>query len=93
MSDHKFKRENKKLLLYYLVLPLKYRRKLINKSIGLTLKEICEKVSFRYEIKFIEIGYESGHVHFLVQSVPGYSVLKIGLPSKFETNFIKPLCY
>jgi REP element-mobilizing transposase RayT len=32
----------------------------------------------RYEIRFLEIGAEKDHVHFLVQSVPTYS------PSKME---------
>ena len=77
MSDHEYKRHNKTLLLYHLVFPLKYRRKVIDEQIGLTLKGICEGIEERYEIKFIEIGYESDHVHFLVQSVPMYSVSKI----------------
>ena len=35
------------------------------------------EISERYELHFIEIGYESNHVHFLVQSVPNYSVYKM----------------
>jgi putative transposase len=35
------------------------------------------EISERYEVHFIEIGYESDHVHFLVQSVPNYSVSKM----------------
>ena len=34
-------------------------------------------ISERYEVHFIKIGYESNHVHFLVQSVPSYSVSKM----------------
>jgi REP element-mobilizing transposase RayT len=41
------------------------------------LKEICEQISLRYEIEFLEIGTDSYHVHFLVQSVPLYSPTKI----------------
>ena len=77
MSEHEYKRHNKTLLLYHLLFPLKYRIKVIDEQIGLTLKGICEGIEERYEIKFIEIGYESDHVHFLVQSVPMYSVSKI----------------
>jgi REP element-mobilizing transposase RayT len=77
VSEHEFKRHNKTLLLYHLVFPLKYRRKVITKAIGLTLKNICEEIEARYEIKFIEIGYESDHVHFLVQTVPDNSVSKM----------------
>ena len=77
VSEHVIKRHNKTLLLYHLVFPLKYRKKLINKEIGKSLKRICLEISERYEIEFIEIGYESDHVHFLVQSVPSYSVTKM----------------
>ena len=77
MSEHIHKRHNKTLLLYHLVCPLKYRKGVITKEIGETLKAICIEISERYEIHFIEIGYESNHVHFLVQSVPKLSVSEI----------------
>jgi REP element-mobilizing transposase RayT len=48
-----------------------------NEDIDKTLKEVCEGISKRYEIKFLEIGMEGDHVHFLVQSVPSYSPAKI----------------
>ena len=35
------------------------------------------QISERYEIHFVEIGYESDYVHFLVQSVPKLSVSEI----------------
>ena len=77
MSDHNIKRHNKSLLLYHIVIPLKYRKKAINKEVGETLIKICYGISERYEVQFVEIGYESDHVHFLVQSVPSYSVSKM----------------
>jgi len=77
MSDHKIKRHNKSLLLYHIVIPLKYRRNVINKEVGETLIKICFEITERYEVEFIEIGYELDHVHFLVQSVPSYSVSKM----------------
>jgi REP element-mobilizing transposase RayT len=49
----------------------------ISDSVDKTIKETCEEISKRYEIKFIEIGTEGDHVHFLVQSVPSYSPTKI----------------
>ncbi len=76
MSDHKIKRHNKSLLLYHIVIALKYRRNVINKEVGETLIKICFEITERYEVEFIEIGYELDHVHFLVQSVPSYSVSK-----------------
>ena len=77
MGEHIFKRHNKTLLLYHLVFPLKYRKSVIDDEIGEGLKQICIEISARYEVHFIEIGYESNHVHFLVQSVPSYSVSKM----------------
>lgn len=84
MGEHIFKRHNKTLLLYHLVFPLKYRRSLITDEIGEGLKEICIEISERYEVHFIEISYESDYVHFLVQSVPSYSVSKM-------TNMLKSI--
>ena len=77
MSEHIHKRHNKTLLLYHIVCPLKYRKGVITEEIGTSLKEICIEISERYEIHFIEIGYEINHVHFLVQSVPKLSVSEI----------------
>lgn len=77
MEEHIYKRHNKTLLLYHLVFPLKYRRGALNNSSGATLKNICIEISERYEVQFVEIGYESAHVHFLVQGVPTMSVSKL----------------
>ncbi len=77
MSEHATKRHNKTLLLYYLVSPVKYRKEVIVEKICTSLKEICLEISERYGVQFLEIGYESNHVHFLVQSVPDYSVSKM----------------
>jgi putative transposase len=77
MSEHIHKRHNKTLLLYHIVCPLKYRKGVITPEIGETLKEVCFEISERYEIHFVEIGYETDHVHFLVQSVPKLSVSEI----------------
>ena len=77
MSEHILKRHNKTLLMYHLVLPMKYRRKAITARVGKTLKAICLGIEERYEIIFLEIGYEEDHVHFLVQSVPTNSVDEI----------------
>jgi REP element-mobilizing transposase RayT len=49
----------------------------INDSVDKTIQETCEEISKRYELKFLEIGTEGDHVHFLVQSIPTYSPPKI----------------
>jgi putative transposase len=56
---------------------MKYRREALTKEIGESLRLICVGISERYEIQFLEIAYESDHVHFLVQSVPSISVSKL----------------
>ena len=76
-DEHIFKSHNKTFLLYHLVFPMKYRKKGLNEVSGETLKLICKEISERYEIEFIEIGYESDHVHFLIQSVPFLSLSQI----------------
>lgn len=60
--------------MYHLVFPLKYRKGVLTEESGRTLVSVCKKITERYEIEFIEIGYETDHVHFLVQSVPKMSV-------------------
>ena len=74
MDEHIFKRHNKTLLLYHLVFPVKYRRKVINASISESIKQICLEIGECYEIEFVEIGTDEDHIHFLVQSVPTVSV-------------------
>ena len=60
-----------------MVFPAKYRKKIFNDEVDMTLKETCLEISDRYEIYFLEIGNDLDHVHFLVQSVPTLSVTKI----------------
>lgn len=77
MDEHIYKRHTKSLLLYHIVLPVKYRKSVITEEVGLLLGDICLDISERYDICFVEIGYEEDHVHFLVQSVPSLSVSDI----------------
>ena len=71
------KSHNVTVLLYHLVFPAKYRRAVFDEDVEEVLKEVCLGIEQRYEMKFLEIGTDNDHVHFLVQSVPGYSVTKI----------------
>ena len=57
--------------------PAKYRRAVFDEQVDAVLKEVCLEIEKRYEVKFIEIGVDKDHVHFLVQSVPTYSVTKL----------------
>lgn len=76
-SKYIHKSHNVTVLLYHIVLPAKYRRVVFSDTVDATLKDICLELSKRYEIYFLEIGTDRDHVHFLVQSVPTYSVSKI----------------
>jgi putative transposase len=42
-----------------------------------TLKTVCIEIEKRYEIHFLEIGTDTNHVHFLIQSVPKMSATQI----------------
>ena len=59
--------------MYHFVCPAKYRRSIFAEEVETALVEICEEISARYEIDFLEIGADENHVHFLVQCVPTYS--------------------
>lgn len=76
-SEYIHKSHNVTVLLYHFVLPAKYRKAVINREIDITMKEICLEISKRYQIYFWEIGTDTDHVHFLLQSVPTYSPVKI----------------
>jgi REP element-mobilizing transposase RayT len=73
MSEIIYKEHNVSTLMYHIVCPAKYRRAVITEEVDKELREICLGIEARYEIKFLEIGTERDHVHFLVQSVPTYS--------------------
>ena len=77
MSEYIHKSHNVTVLLYHLVFPAKYRRAVFDEKVDGELKEVCLEIEKRYEIKFLEIGVEENHVHFLIQSVPTYSVTRL----------------
>lgn len=70
MSEHIRKQHNVNLMLYHLVCPIKYRRKVLTPAVTDTLTSTCREIEVRYEIRFVEIGADRDHVHFLIQSVP-----------------------
>ena len=65
------------ILMYHIVFPAKYRRVVLDEEVDKLLKETCLEIEKRYEIRFLEIGTDKDHVHFLIQTVPTYSVTKI----------------
>ena len=77
MSEYIHKSHNVSVLMYHFVCPAKYRRVVIDEQVDQVIKETCKEIEKRYEIRFIEIGTDRDHVHFLIQSVPTYSPKKI----------------
>jgi putative transposase len=64
MSRFIHKSHNVSVLMYHIVCPAKYRRAIFSDKVDIVLKEICEEISKRYEIVFLEIGTDSDHVDF-----------------------------
>ncbi|EIM96009.1 transposase IS200-family protein [Paraburkholderia hospita] len=77
MSEYIHKTHNGTVLLYHLVFPAKYRRAVFDDRVDEVLKEVCLEISERYQLKFLEIVTDKDHVHFVVQSVPTYSVTRM----------------
>jgi len=77
-SEYIHKRHNVSVLLYHFVCPAKYRRVVFDEAVDRTIREVCEGIELRYnEIRFIEIGTDKDHVHFLIQSTPPRSPTQI----------------
>ena len=77
MREYVHKSHNVTVLLYHMVFPAKYRRVVFDGAVDEVLRDVCLEVEKRYQVKFLEIGTDKDHVHFLVQSVPTYSVTKL----------------
>src|SRR5208283_3263321 len=70
MSKHIHKRHNVNLMLYHLVCPAKYRRKIFTIEVEDTLKMVCMEIEKRYAIHYVERRSDEDHGQFLIQSVP-----------------------
>jgi len=68
---------NVSVIMYHFVCPAKYRRVVFSKEVDMGLKEICSEIEERYDIRFLEIGVDNDHVHFLIQSIPRLSPSQI----------------
>ena len=77
MGEYISKSHNVSVLLYHLVCPAKYRRKIFSDEVTKSLLFICFEITEKYEIEFIEIGTDLDHVHFLVQGIPRMSPSEI----------------
>ncbi len=77
MSEYIHKSHNVTVLIYHVVFPAKYRRVVFDEDVDSVVKEVCLEIEKRYQVKFLEIGSDKDHIHFLLQTVPTYSVTKI----------------
>ena len=77
MSEEIRKSHNVSVLIYHFVCPAKYRRVVFDKEVDDVLQEVCREIEKRYDIRFLEIGTDKDHVHFLIQSVPKVSATQI----------------
>jgi len=61
------------VLMYHLVCAAKYRRVVMSAQVDEVLRQACLEIEKRWEVRFLEIGLDRDHVHFLLQTVPSYS--------------------
>jgi putative transposase len=69
-AKHILRSHNKTLIVFHLVCPIKYRRKVFTSGNEATFKSICLELSTRYPYTFLEIGLDEDHAHFLIQTIP-----------------------
>lgn len=64
------------LLHYHLVLVIKYRKKILNETISLRLREIFESIAPNYNITVEEWNHDRDHVHILLKGHPNTELSK-----------------
>lgn len=77
MSKYVYRSHNVTVLLYHLVFPAKYRRVVFDQKVDGVVKAVCLEIEQRYQVKFLEIDVDRDNVHFLVQTIPTYSVTRL----------------
>lgn len=93
MSNYIHKSHNVSVLLYHYVCSAKYRRVIFDSSVDNVLIQTCKEISKRFEINIVEIGTDGNHVHFLIQSDPSLSPIKIvGIIKSITAKEIFRLC-
>jgi REP element-mobilizing transposase RayT len=63
--------------MYHLVCAAKYRRVVMSEHVDEVLRQVCLEIEKRWELRFLEIGLDRDHVHFLIQAVPSYSPSRV----------------
>jgi len=81
-SRYVHKGHNVSVLMYHVVCSAKYRRVGMNEQVDEVLRQACLEIEKRWELRFLEIGLDRDHAHFLIQSVPTYSATRIVMTVK-----------
>ncbi len=76
-SEYVHKRHNVSVLMYHMVCAAKYRRVVMSEEVDAVVAKVCLEIGERWEVRFLEIGLDRDHAHFLFQSIPTYSPTKI----------------
>lgn len=77
-SEYLHSSHNVSNLVYHFVTPTKYRRLAIGETVEMSLRQICEGIELRWDwIRFLEVGADGDHVHYLIQSTPDHSPSEI----------------
>ena len=64
------------LLTYHLVLVVKYRRKVIDETMALRIREIGETISKNYHITYLEYNHDRDHIHIVFKAHPNSTLSK-----------------
>ena len=72
-SRYIHKPHNVSVLMYHVVCAAKYRRVVMSGHVDEVLRLACLEIEKRWELRFLEIGLDRDHAHFLIQTVPTYS--------------------
>ena len=64
------------LIFYHLVLVIKYRRKVIDDTVSMRLRETFEYIQSNYNIEFLEWNHDQDHVHILFKAHPNSELSK-----------------
>ena len=70
-SKYIHKSHNVSVIMYHYVWPAKYRRVVFSDAVDKGLKEICEEIEKRYDIRFLEIGEVTDRQEKLFKSLGG----------------------
>lgn len=71
------KSHNVSVLMYPFGVCCQVSESVMSEHVDEVLRWTCAEIEKLWEIRFLEIGLDRDHAHFLIQSVPTYSVTKI----------------